>query len=277
MPRFNAPAFSLVELLVVVTIMVLLLALLTPALDQAVYQAEMAVCAARLKGLGAVAQVYAMDHGRMYPDRSAMHGSFWKWPGQIADTEEGYDLRPMLQSYMGVDMFRCPMTGKVSFAPADTSDRSHPLPWVGFSPYAMWFGFKFDAAPAGMRKLGDRLVWSNDGGRNFEEFQVLAADWEMLLSGSSWGAHPDRDGLMVPFASQLGIHTQAERHTVTRWQNTTMLRKLVDRNFATADGAVRTVYGIVPQDPRLTPVGLAMHSTNATLPTGREQLPAIGQ
>ena len=40
-------AFTLVELMVVITIIVLLLALMMPALDKAVYQAELASCMTR--------------------------------------------------------------------------------------------------------------------------------------------------------------------------------------------------------------------------------------
>src|ERR1041384_4524111 len=54
-PRLTT-AFTLVELLVVVAIIVVLLSLLTPALDKAIYQAELAVCGADLRG-GAMALV----------------------------------------------------------------------------------------------------------------------------------------------------------------------------------------------------------------------------
>ena len=60
--------FTLVELLVVITIIVILLALLAPALDQAIYQAELAVCAARQDGLLTIFHAYAADEGRRkYP------------------------------------------------------------------------------------------------------------------------------------------------------------------------------------------------------------------
>ena len=43
--------FTLVELLVVITIIVILLALLAPALDKAIYQAELAVCGTRVRAI----------------------------------------------------------------------------------------------------------------------------------------------------------------------------------------------------------------------------------
>jgi prepilin-type N-terminal cleavage/methylation domain-containing protein len=56
--------FTLVELLVVVTIIVILPAFLTPALDRAVEAAERAVCAARLHAWGVAISTYSLDHRR---------------------------------------------------------------------------------------------------------------------------------------------------------------------------------------------------------------------
>ena len=60
-------AFTLVELLVVVTIIVILLALLTPALDKAVVQAQLAVCGARQKAMGNIFITYATESKQMLP------------------------------------------------------------------------------------------------------------------------------------------------------------------------------------------------------------------
>src|ERR1041385_7231650 len=61
--------FTLIELLVVITVIVTLLAMLAPALDQAVYQAELAVCAAQLGGMGRGVLTYAASYKRHYPAR----------------------------------------------------------------------------------------------------------------------------------------------------------------------------------------------------------------
>jgi prepilin-type N-terminal cleavage/methylation domain-containing protein len=57
-------AFTLVELLVVITIIVILIALLTPALDRAIEMAERAKCGANLKAWGAGHAQYYLDHKR---------------------------------------------------------------------------------------------------------------------------------------------------------------------------------------------------------------------
>src|SRR5438132_646169 len=62
----RSSAFTLIELLVVVTIIAVLLALLTPALDRAIYEAELAVCGANNHALGLGVIAYAMDSKRNY-------------------------------------------------------------------------------------------------------------------------------------------------------------------------------------------------------------------
>src|SRR5688572_22045336 len=61
------PGFTLVELLVVITIIAILLALMMPAMDKAIYQAELAVCASNQRQTATGLYVYAMDHRRWYP------------------------------------------------------------------------------------------------------------------------------------------------------------------------------------------------------------------
>jgi prepilin-type N-terminal cleavage/methylation domain-containing protein len=61
------PGFTLLELLVVIAIIVVLLALLTPALDRAIYEAELVQCASRLRVWGGIAHAFGFDHRRDLP------------------------------------------------------------------------------------------------------------------------------------------------------------------------------------------------------------------
>jgi prepilin-type N-terminal cleavage/methylation domain-containing protein len=65
--RPRTHGFSLVELLVVITILVLLLALLSPALDKAMHRMELTACAARQHGLLTIFNGYAAAERRKYP------------------------------------------------------------------------------------------------------------------------------------------------------------------------------------------------------------------
>ena len=89
-------AFTLIELLVVVTIIAVLLALLTPALDSAVYQAELASCGASLDMAATGFISYASANRRVYPHRNNASGT------NVSGNHPrvfgaGIDLRPMLR------------------------------------------------------------------------------------------------------------------------------------------------------------------------------------
>src|ERR1041384_5038401 len=67
--RKSRTGFTLVELLVVISIIVVLLALLTPAIDRAIYQADLATCAARQSSTAKNLSIYAMDPRLYSPSR----------------------------------------------------------------------------------------------------------------------------------------------------------------------------------------------------------------
>jgi prepilin-type N-terminal cleavage/methylation domain-containing protein len=79
-------AFTLVELLVVITIIVILLALLTPALDRAIEQAERVQCAAKLHAQDLALKQYALDFRRNYPVPN--HSTHW--PDGGMSTQGGF-------------------------------------------------------------------------------------------------------------------------------------------------------------------------------------------
>ena len=87
--------FTLVELLTVVAIVALLLAMLTPAMDQAMAAAERATCAAKLHGIGNASAQYRLDNRRYFPSRriyndvTDVYVTYKVWGGKIG--RELYD------------------------------------------------------------------------------------------------------------------------------------------------------------------------------------------
>ncbi len=65
--RASRRAFTLVELLVVISIIALLIAILLPSLQKAKMQAEMVVCLANLKSMGTATMTYASEYDGRLP------------------------------------------------------------------------------------------------------------------------------------------------------------------------------------------------------------------
>jgi len=164
MPR--RAGFTLIELLVVVTIIAVLAALLAPALERAVYQAELAVCGARLKAIGTGVLIYAPDFRRAYPHRPSMDyksaANSTARPTDLTFPEPGgFDDRTSLGGYLDVSLLVCPLVRKVDLSTAVDSYR--------VTSYARWYGWRW-AGERAMARLGDRFTLGSSS------FNVLAAD-----------------------------------------------------------------------------------------------------
>lgn len=72
--QYLSRAFTLIEVLVVVSIIALLIAILLPALSKARESANTAVCQSNLSGLGQGQASYAVDHDNVYPPSDR-----WVW------------------------------------------------------------------------------------------------------------------------------------------------------------------------------------------------------
>ena len=101
MPRPTRHAFTIVELLVVIAVIVVLVAMLAPAMEQAIYRAELTTCASRQHAIVGSAVSYAMSDGRRYAHRPPI----WNWQaGQLimpaGRTWEAGDVRELLRPYL---------------------------------------------------------------------------------------------------------------------------------------------------------------------------------
>lgn len=281
--RSKPGAFTLIELLVVVTIIVLLLALLMPALDKAIYQAQLAVCGAHVRGVAIGGINYAMGSQRHYP-----------FPGEPKDrhhtvlTSGGWDLRPLLRPYIDLDgQLQCPMTQKMDF---ETPQEDTFVLWGISADYSLWFGWKWTTAyktqEQGMYKVGDRFTWSGNA-EGVSRFDLLASDWnDDMPQGGHFvqASHPDADGVMreidLQHAEAYWLGGRVQRVTLSWWENSqTSTRGTIDRNFAHDDGSVSRVTGQAwgdgttgPGDERMT-VAPVFVSRPDTWPDRKTYLP----
>jgi hypothetical protein len=253
-------AFTLIELLVLVTIIVLLLALLAPALDKAIYQAELATCGAKLKSVGSAAVQYALEARRSYPDRGFAtrdpDTSGWISPQDLVRPVDLYDMRPPLRGYMAVNkQLQCPMTDQLDLEDTRVDENV-------FASYAMWWAWRYNVPNApptrGMFKVGDRWTWKDT------RFSILAGDYDALLHDDSVQAsHPDRAGLLSLLSAKYKSLTgtgvgdvQANAFTLSVWHRgkpAAIQRGLIDVNSVFDDGSVGRLLDVKDpndRDPR---------------------------
>jgi prepilin-type N-terminal cleavage/methylation domain-containing protein len=239
--------FTLVELLVVITIIVLLLAMLAPALDRAIYAAELARCGGQMKGVTSGVTSYAMGHNRQYPYREGvrhpqntnyqikqMSGS----PNQSGTL--GFDERPMLRPWVNLDAYVCPPAGSISVSRSEAET-------ILFLPFQMFYGYQWRGAGGGqgMFKLGDTITY------NGHRFSTMVSDHMatgvFLAPFIDASAHPDSLGLLTHGQQQdqpasaafiaLAVDPDA-KVTVAGWGGTPTPGMRFEMNFGFTDGAV---------------------------------------
>ena len=261
-------AFTLVELLVVVTIIVLLLALLTPALSRAVYEAQLVQCGAQMR-LAASGQVlYAMDHKRYWMYRRVIENRhtfshLLKGAKVFIAVDADIDDRPVHEGYVDLDWLFDTLATKVD-PKLHPGEMENPQETI-YSNYSLQYGWGYTLGDSGieyppMKKMGDRWEARDDkrGGR-VTAFRWLLSDSDMYgrdpASGEGGGAdasHPDRgqtvlwnnfaqagswdygagEGANVGLGAGLPV-------TFSFWQNRGAWRHgRMDLNFAADDNSV---------------------------------------
>ena len=246
-------AFTLVELLVVVTIIVVLLALLAPAMEQAIYQAELATCGARMSATADGVNIYAMDFKRSYPYRSILNN------GDNGETFPWHLSQPPTAALPGGKDDRIPLRGYVDMkllvdALCKPVDLNHPTSWI-YSSNNLWFGWTYKGYE-GMTRVGKRMTWPGQDSQ--ATAHVFSSDWLITDGddvfpggGPAWniGSHPDELGILGNLAVENGVKdmdspaTQASGaisgETASRWRNWGQWdRGEIEMNAAAADGSV---------------------------------------
>ena len=270
--------FTLVELLVVVSIIIVLLALLSPALSRAVYEARLVSCSANQKVLITSAIQYALEGKRYYPQRgnfrAAANVRAYLSVIGLTNSRASYDYRPTAR-LMGLNVnrnFQCAMVEPVNL------ENSLPNEWVSGNQ-AFWFGWHYTTGRdqnlsgiagsvehKGMFRLGDRFDGpdprTDPNNPKVSKYNLLVADWDLWAPGAARGAqaaHPDvRKGTMYNWPA-VRVPLNDALLTLSYWQGAHdppfPPRGTLDNNFGYDDGSVRRVSEVEPNgDDRMAVV-----------------------
>lgn len=239
----------------------MLLSLLVPAMDKAMYQANLAACGSNLKGIASSVSAYAVASRQSYPDRN-QNVNTQKQPHNLALNANTADDRLALEGYVETDLLVDPLCEKVNLARGET----HPNSAV-FASYNLYFGYGYNGN-GGMRKIGEKVTYTNNSAsppRTYR-FTVIAADQDVILSTLAWAhsSHPDADGIMHNryFQDQPdndrsigGVGILAPQMVLSWWESPRNHRRgPIEMNTAFADGSVTRYNGVEwdaghPQEP----------------------------
>ena len=246
----NRSGFTLVELLVVVSVIAILVSLLIPAVEQAMYQAQLSACAANMKTVATAATVYAADHQQHYPKRHKNYSwdGLWLRLPPSYDSRWPFDLRAQFAPYMSVKSFLDPMLGGVSLDDAANRPECNI-----YGNYVIYTGLSLAGAPS-MDKVGQRFEATDDmspGRPQTYEFNVIAADRNMYWN-DRWSAssHSDRgvlrNGALQDFEAGAGYYV-----TISYWAADGGDHNPAELNYAYVDGSVAGYGAVTKLDERM--------------------------
>ncbi|MBN1942567.1 MAG: hypothetical protein JW849_04650 [Phycisphaerae bacterium] len=130
--RWIKNAFTLIEILVIISIIALLVSILLPSLTRAKELAQMAVCAVSARGLVQTNHLYASDNNDRYVlaaedidvDLGDMHGGHHRWHGYRDAAFDTFDpLRGSLREYMPSELKECPTFSRMEGQFVDEEER----------------------------------------------------------------------------------------------------------------------------------------------------------
>lgn len=226
-------AFTLIELLVVITIIVVLLALLAPALEKAVYEAQLVQCGAQQKFIASATLVYAAGNRRYYPTNLARRDRGYGTNILGIQHDPDSDLRPVLKDYIPLTSWVDPFC-----QPVDLSREANGPVAIIVASYNYWAGFAYTNqgfAVSPMYKLGDKLGWRD--GSHEDRVSHLVSDLNDIHANNNWieMSHPDDKGIVQSEAHNAPTETRSWWY---RNGSDGVPRGLVDLNFAYDDGSV---------------------------------------
>lgn len=217
------PAFTLVELLAVVTIIVLLIAMLLPSLSVALEQARKAKCLAQLRNIGFGMELYRLDFQSAIPARR-------NWARWADETDPNKVVAPEhANAYWGVgyapygtvkENFACPTAYHADAANGETTYEGG-LIWITY-------GFNGAASTSATATVSPFYTWDGTDYRGARKAQI-PNQASMVVAMDSWETMLDNNG-DYPFFFDQWYTSEIRRNQY--------FRHMVGTNLLWADGHV---------------------------------------
>lgn len=243
--RTGTAAFTLLELLLVVSIIALLLTLLVPSLARARYRAHLVSCLGNQKNLVYGIHMFVTSNRDAYPRRDTIRYPKDGFKAQCFKLRGGIDDRNEIAHYFsheGLDIV-CPLSSELPILDASISS------WQIENNISFWYGWQYlQSGKTGLEqaneKIGDGFTYAG------RRFHVLTGDWVFQYKTGGIGfesAHLDTP----PSMSVLRVRDNRFAYSRYESNRTTTVGQL-DLNFGFDDGSVRQ-FDHVQFDPALGP------------------------
>lgn len=262
------PAFTIVELLVVVGVIIVLVAILLPSLESGRYQAKLAKCATQQKTIGDASRSYAADNLTYYPNRD--NGNQWDGDPMMVRWVKGslnFDQREKFKPYMNIAVFSDPLMDGPKLDdpkyddPNVTLDQRPNL----MGDYAIFGGLhRKSKGFQAMERVGQKIEiadWSTTTANPPRRlYNLLTADWDLYRNGTARANHPDISSPAVMRIRTAGYQPGGDNVQSNRWIAGNSASRPVDLNFGYADGSVKRLSQVERKmaltDPRMNAVRL---------------------
>lgn len=263
--KAGSRAFTLVELLVVISIIGLLVALLLPALSKARSEAMLTQCSARLKGVGLTLINYSNDFKGEYPYRgintiapnSAYRMEYIKM-GAIDD-------RMLYKPYISLKQMQCPFSQPQSY------DITTSTALEGYFSYIIYAGLQlnYGNSATNFYRVNDepRYPTPLTAPTTTRRVRVLASDMDEVFrtpyasAFSRIMSHNDR-GNTIPF-----YDIDNTFYFFSFYFTSSSSRGLIDKNQVLDDGSVLTCRDVTEVDPRYVEVWSTPRYSGAPAPS----------
>ena len=175
--------FTIIELLVVISIIAVLISILLPSVRLARRTSIELVCATRLRSVSHVQLMYQVDNNRLPLHVSETSGHSWNTPNTIAADRQRHDMRPLYEAYIhNLDgVFNCPFVPKWKISGGSPA-------WLGLN-YMLGPGYFGDGSGGASGQF--KNAWTKTAFKpryDGYEIDILAADLMRFIShgGYSW-------------------------------------------------------------------------------------------